>query len=175
MFTYNVLLRRISNMRFATSEMHKLLPSLVTFEGMLTERRYNHKGKCKVETGSHISHLLLFLLFIFRSILFFISIEMLFSFYCLLLWLYRSSVVLLFFFFFGFCFWIASLLEIVWIAPLSFACSLLYVTKNLCTTTLQDWCSIFEGLPASFLAVKIIDISPWTNYSRYFERNASLQ
>lgn len=85
MFTYNVLLRRISNMRFATSEMHKLLPSLVTFEGMLTERRYNHKGKCKVETGSHISHLLLFLLFIFRSILFFISIEMLFSFYCLLL------------------------------------------------------------------------------------------
>lgn len=104
MFTYNVLLRRISNMRFATSEMHKLLPSLVTFEGMLTERRYNHKGKCKVETGSHISHLLLFLLFIFRSILFFISIEMLFSFYCLLLWLYRSSVVLLFFFFFWFLF-----------------------------------------------------------------------
>lgn len=85
MITYNVLLRRISNMRFATSEMRKLLPSLVTFEGMLTERRYNHKGKCKVETGSHISHLLLFLLFIFRSILFFISIEMLFSFYCLLL------------------------------------------------------------------------------------------
>lgn len=103
MFTYNVLLRRISNMRFATSEMHKLLPSLVTFEGMLTERRYNHKGKCKDETGSHISHLLLFLLFIFRSILFFISIEMLFSFYCLLLTIsFECCFTFLFFFWFLF-------------------------------------------------------------------------